>query len=960
MESKTLSNAKKSLGTAIKVADNYQEIENGKEYKINLSILGTGKNEGSLQSFEGTVSFQDGVGRVSSNLYKQLGMGASLKINGNGVELHGKDTEDFAVTSTANGISIIGREKGEEELDLASNEPAPVKNAEKGKPKLNETNAQNILMLSEAKKRRQMAQDLRAETNNLLNQDIQGTIRDMGRLMRMLLYLEQMNYQAADSLAMSKNLSEGWSASDIISSQLALEEAHAEVHSIIDSTRHLELLCGSELAEKAHDLKRSPIGSINVSDQDFLKHMSPENRRVFIDTQRETITRIAHENGKTSPAEIRELGKILLGPFGLDIFDPKYDPPKRFRLLKVSPGNMKIAPDNKMDSNENKTSNKSSDAPKLDTNAPAESKGKMPKKVPLREKLDSPLLGQHRDEIKLKPGQRIVDKGFILTIGTNGKEKRTSKLIFDENGIVKAEIYARFKVERDFSKFLAGKKSLSVDSMPESEATTSSTKSPAAIQPDLAVKDKSDLKPYTVTSPAPEANPTSSTPTTSEATTTDKASIDASATSSDADTTKKSAILTEESSYDHTLVDWNEVLSFSNIKPKCDYMHEEIESSRAEVASLCAQIEQLTLEQEQERERLDESFDERTFRLLVRHLKNSKFDMKKELNQEATILEGDKSLSQARKKQLLIKKQEEIQARQKKLMFEELMKQKLEQRTHFAKLLIKQSKERLALTNLIEKEVDNLYKLQKEHSKHAPVLGYDSLAELIHLEGDLDTTITKLETLRTEALKLGRTDILPLIDKQHKAVLEARKKVAIKKEKVIQEQTGNRETPIKEDPYNSVAGAIQQKANAMAREQFFKGPFKRIFPAGPVMSLDNDKQPQTRSNVTDKKEKKDPVLIENHFADTIAATVGSTSTYNHIHTDTYSQTIASASQLFDGDDFTSFIEKQARATGYRVGAINSYADLENSDKYSRMTTAALSKKYQLSLQDNMESSRFNL
>lgn len=766
MESKTLSKAKKSLDMAIKVADNSQELENGKEYHINLSMLGTGKNEGTLQSFQGTVTFQDGVGRVSSNLYKQLGMGASIKFSNNNIELHGKDTDGFAISSTPNGINIIGREKDEQEIELDSTTPTTSNTHQKESLSKNLSDikdAKSQLLDKKDKEQRQHRQDLKSESNRLFEEDFQHTLRDMNRIMRMLLILEEMNYKAADNLAMSQILSESWKTSDIIASKLALEETHHDLHSLINNVDQLELMFQSGATTQVSNYLSNP----NLNDPHFIDKMPPDERRWFIKQNRDIITKIANDNGKYTPEEIRAVGNALFSSFGIDFFDPKYDEKKSYRFRVVG-GNEKLSfPFGKKLNGDKNTPKENKPQLESSTTTPQNTK-QTDQSLPGNDKRDTQtvdktsissgklfyrelLKGKTVEEIKqikLGPG-KVFDEtaGTICKVQQDGSLKPLYSLKFNENGQVeKTQIFGQRKHQavRDLSKFFGKENSqiqLTTDATVHNESTVT-TSSNESVRQDSSRNTQS-----------PEGNPTEKTDgVTDTKTSPEKETVPV----------EHSRRVEFQEGDLHYAVDWNGVLDNSTYNNQHYHLNHQIEGANDQLSIFCAEAEQLTINQEQELADLDASFDERTFRLLIRHLKMSKLDMKQELSKESTLLENDKSLSQSKRKQLLIKKQEEIQKSQQKKLLEELLKQKLEQRTHIARLLIRQSKERLKMVKLIKEKNDEIERLC-EQQPTCQIVDCDSLDELYHIQSNLSDAISKIDAMYEEAVKSGRADLIQIL-----------------------------------------------------------------------------------------------------------------------------------------------------------------------------------------------------
>lgn len=739
MESKTLSSAKKSLGTAIKVADNYREIENGKEYPINLSILGTGKNEGTLQSFQGTVSFQGGVGKVSSNLYKQLGMGATIALRGDSIELHGKDTDEFAVTSNANGINIIGREKDEQEIDLDNHSTTPSKK-ESVKHDRSAASAKDHLNKQRLTDMRKHRQDLISETNKLMDQDFQTTIRGMHRMMRLLNLLNQINFKAADTLADS-------SLTDMnFDNYEGLNNAHKKVDKIVHT------LCANEKeAQNRFHLEEKERAARNYNNTSLFKSMTKEEQVDFAHTLRTISERIATKTGKKPD----EIAKTLFSGFGVNIYDSTFDRSSKYSAaykLKTGPQATYTIPDNPK-----AETAKALDLSKVTKTDIAEIRKKGATTRKERSVLRTleysvygdNLLGQNIHALQTLENQQVytTKKGDTILLKLDPNTKKSTyigKLHTDKDGLISA---IEFPVQKNEST-----KKATIRTLEDLHATTldnasSQTSSSLYNQPidsstmtftvpvstdktheSSSYIDITNAQSFSTFDYANSSSPSNSStneiivesPQTSTPASTEEISISEDQDTSTINNYINAKASTVEIDLDHSHADWNAIFvdNVTNINQQhSEHKHSDPKFVKAhqQMDLLCEKLKELPSLQSEEYESLEESFNDRTMRLIFTEMKISRVEMKQKLTEEADILSKDKSLSATRRKQLLAKKQEDIKKQQQKRLQDRILKQKLEQRQVLTKLLLKQSEERVTLATAVENCVDEVVAVHQNH-----------------------------------------------------------------------------------------------------------------------------------------------------------------------------------------------------------------------------------------------------
>lgn len=802
MESRTLAGAKKSLGTAIKVADSRREIENGKEYPIYLSILGTGKNEGSFQSFQGSVSFQDGVGRVSSNLYKQLGMGASLKVNGDSIELSGKDTDGFSVVANADGISILGRDKEEEELDQDPAQPTASKKEDLKHSGARE--AKNLMEKQNSTKVRKQRQDLVAESNRLLDQDFQNTVRGMNRMLRMLMYMEQMNTKAAGTLHQANSLRYAEKSKTL--AQICT--IHNEVHNLNRTLISLE-----NEAQRTYEMQanKKPVSNYQYTTPDKFYNL-PYYERVQL---AKSLQVVADTYAKANGMDKDSVSSVFLNSLGFNIFDEKY--------TKSAPTDYISFSRNVSRSEAQKIGDKNSDAP---TESSMSAKGDdltrtrvdvdfskytseqiiafrdkyypiLPSGTPknqieenkkIREFLNGMIFGRnltghHIDNLPLTSDQ-IVEKtndGYLLYRKTTGKPRYNGVLHVGEDGIVKsyefsggtntklqnAKLEALEKLREEYPEVEQIRSEQTYKVIPSRTAETSSTRE------DFAFDSELNLQPTYTCSISPIAETPYSQAT--ETATAETADYRVSYTSADSDSTTpndnendkrytryNSLLENTITEYDNSVkpedLEWLHLYDTPTLSPVDTFVEKMASKSHDEVEMVCKRLEELPDKQLEERESLEESFSERTMKLVIYELKLSRTELKQQLTEEAGILSKDKSLTPTRRKQLLTLKQDEIKKKQQKRLYERLMKQKLEQRQQLAKLLSKQSQERANLAALVDSKLDHYYSLLEEAQKNKiqPIDNY-SRSAMNHLLGDVSSMEERCSHLYHYYMENGNT-----------------------------------------------------------------------------------------------------------------------------------------------------------------------------------------------------------
>ena len=174
-----------------------------------------------------------------------------------------------------------------------------------------------------------------------------------------------------------------------------------------------------------------------------------------------------------------------------------------------------------------------------------------------------------------------------------------------------------------------------------------------------------------------------------------------------------------------------------------DHEHEHEHKIDPEILQLEDEVSQLTLAQAQELEDLDASFDERTMRFVLKHLKFSREEMKKELYDYSNILQADKSLTPAKRKQKLLLEQDKIKKRQEKEFTDKLLKQKFLQRKIYANLVLKHSLAKAKCLLKLE-QLANKCKAQARTQKRTPLMDEHFSGAVDHLILDLSDYEAKL------------------------------------------------------------------------------------------------------------------------------------------------------------------------------------------------------------------------
>ena len=832
MESRTLAGAKKSLDTAIKVADSRREIENGKEYPIYLSILGTGKNEGSFQSFQGSVSFQDGVGRVSSNLYKQLGMGASLKVNGDSIELSGKDTDGFSVVANADGISILGRDK-EEELDQGAPQSAPSKKEDLKHSGARE--AKNLMEKQNSAKMRKQRQDLVAESNRLLDQDFQNTVRGMNRMFRMLMFLEQMNSKAAGTLAQANSLR----YAEKSHSMAQINNTHDQVHDVINRLKDLEK--ETQLALEMNVLQK-PSEQINKeTNPNFFYTLPLHEQCKVVDAFKEISSYIAVANG----VDEKIVAETLFGGLNIDIYDPIFKSKKPTQYVTISSRpSKKIVPEEinksgveKNDDNtstpvrEAKVNSSSTRQDSIDLSAYSTEQitafidKYYPKQCPAgtpdgQKKINKSvrkffegllfsenLMGQNVSNLNLLEGQVVREdknKGcYILgSIGKNGKFIYSGDLHVGPDGTIEAfelpdgsnrkhqqaKLEAIDKLREEYPEVEQSRISYEVP------APDSDSKAPAPVMQSFpftteGVYNPEDTATYTlsfneykihdyisgIATTAETSNSTKTGPLDPSIRTNTET---ANASLSNDDSSNKNQNYKDrvdhysemiENSMSpvnnfHGKIDLSALLDRPEVAPVEVFVDKKLGKAQDEVEAMCQKLAELPDKQLAERTSMEETFTERTMKIVIYELKLSRTELKQQLTEEAGILSKDKSLTPTRRKQLLALKQDEIKKKQQKRLYERIMKQKIEQRQQLSKLLIKQSKERANLAEVVESKLDYYNNLANNiEQRKANVIDNMSKHALSHLYKDLDNAKQLCDRLYTQFMESGNTQGLKVI-----------------------------------------------------------------------------------------------------------------------------------------------------------------------------------------------------
>lgn len=836
MESRTLSGAKESLGTAIKVADSRREIENGKEYPIYLSILGTGKNEGSFQSFQGSVSFQDGVGRISSNLYKQLGMGASLKVNGDSIELSGKDTDGFSVIANADGISILGRDKEEEELDQDPAQPTASK--KEGLKHSGAKEAKDLIEKQNSAKMRKQRQDLVAESNRLIDQDFQDTIRGMNRMLRLLMFMEQMNTKAAGTLYQANSLRYAEKSKSI--AQIC--SMHDQVHTLNRSLISLE-----REAQRTYEMQalKQPVSTYQFTNPDKFYNLPYYEQFELAKSLQAVAQTFASANNLDKDA----VSSIFFNSLGFNVFDEKYtqgaptDYVSFSRNVSREPGSKSDkASDNSMAdlirdvgaSGELVRTRVDVDISKytpeqiiafLDKYYPAKApEGATKKQRELNKDIrqfftgiifSRNLKGQSVDNLTLASDQIVqkTDKGYLLFQETNSKKgpKYMGKLQVDEQGIIQAyeltggtntriqnaKLDALEKLREEYPEVQQDKSehTYTVESHHSAVSTSSGNGVSFDSEFNLTPTYTCSITPV----PGQPEGPTVETPITgSPAYQFTETPTDSSSTTTPYDNETDKHDLMPDNSIDQAMANFNNSISPEDLEwlNLCETPHvtpvntsveKQAMKSHDEVEIVCRKLAELPDKQLEEREALEATFTERTMKLVFYELKLSRTELKQQLTEEAGILSKDKSLTPTRRKQLLALKQDEIKKRQQKRLYERLMKQKLEQRQQLAKLLLKQSKERVALAELVDAKLDHYYRLLEEAQQYkVQPIDQFSKSAMTHLRGDVSSMEERCAHLYHYFMENGNTQAA-------QAIIEISSKL-----KVVKEET-SRSTTREED-----------------------------------------------------------------------------------------------------------------------------------------------------------------
>lgn len=907
MESVTLSRAKKSLDIAKKVADNNRQLEDGKEYPINLSIIGAEKD--SVECIQGTVTFKDGVGKVSPNLFEHLGVGASLSYKDNNITLTGKDAETFAVSSNFNGINIVGREKSEKEnmKDIDGNhlkkEDLNLKNVKDTK------NARFQLDNKALKQKRQEMQDLRAESNEIMNQQFQDQLRNMPRLMRLLQMLEDYNYKIANSQA-NAQLSDKGLNNHSVYDLYNIDKLHAQFHAMsADLTHYFHDVC----SECHHEIEKTDaptgkgfiLGDVSTEESavtmslldastTIRSYMAPiiaANPDIPVKNLLESlgIPLAIYEyaethNAKSQAIHQSHLDKAISGQkfknqtglsdraaYGLThggklrarrgtvMKATRYTGSKSYRVTSEGDAQrlretIKARPESaiskqKTSENAEKTTGPvKAESPKGETKAegvevvapkrmkyrlstkslretystnieeftkekptdtPTPSTAKTDKKVLPTENLEAqniPVEKQKQDNTSTQTPEQehsqtstsylnnasqlsSSETSETTSLSNDSRDTSAEPTVTMGNAFFKnlrilsmsanpdfvgpmpihyQKEYAKFKDRIKSVEFtetstpgglrytLSGTKSLDNFTFDKQQTIYSDLHSKAGPTTD-------DLRLYHEKNPSLlEKDNLSALMTKTESS--DATMDESRSVSSESSMAESAPERSSESSHpseeplDHTATDWEsvyETIELMDDEQHHHHHHEHQHNVDPNILKLEEELSKLTLAQAQELEDLDASFDERTMRFVLKHLKYSREEMKKELYDYSNILQADKSLTPAKRKQKLLLEQDKIKKRQEKEFTDKLLKQKFLQRKLYAQLLIKHALAKSKYVLKLEQLADKC-KANAKMQKRAPLLDEHFADAVDHVIMDMASLKTKIDTYAAELRAQGK------------------------------------------------------------------------------------------------------------------------------------------------------------------------------------------------------------
>ncbi len=199
----------------------------------------------------------------------------------------------------------------------------------------------------------------------------------------------------------------------------------------------------------------------------------------------------------------------------------------------------------------------------------------------------------------------------------------------------------------------------------------------------------------------------------------------------------------------HTLFNENTV-PYANAKTNktqpAQQEDEHIHIQDERIFEACEKLKTLSQEQTSELAEIEMTFAIQTFKLFYVQKQLGKHAMAKELAEYTDQLSSNKSLTPARKKQLLHIKHSEIQKRQEKALRSRIFTLKMKQKAMYVIALKKQATERANAMKNIGKLLNDI---AKDHGKeaHMPILDESTTHVINHLTNDLEIAINKGQTL---------------------------------------------------------------------------------------------------------------------------------------------------------------------------------------------------------------------
>ena len=83
--------------------------QNNKTYPVQINVWDRDKQPPALKHITSQVEIKDGEGKLPSDMYKHVGMGAKIKVDGKLVTFESKKSENFDITFSHNRFNIIGK-----------------------------------------------------------------------------------------------------------------------------------------------------------------------------------------------------------------------------------------------------------------------------------------------------------------------------------------------------------------------------------------------------------------------------------------------------------------------------------------------------------------------------------------------------------------------------------------------------------------------------------------------------------------------------------------------------------------------------------------------------------------------------------------------------------------------------------------------------------------------------------